>query len=134
MSESRPGSGFARLFVLDIKIRFWVLAAAALLLVGCGEKSAPSTASTGPTNAVSPAQAPAGYLGALADGQRKAVTTADTTTLDQAIQLFKVDHGRNPNDLNELLQQQYISRLPAIPYGMKFVYDAATGKVSLVKE
>ena len=116
------------------KSRLYLVAGAALLLTGCGEKTGPAPAASNSTNGVSPAAAPAGYLGALADGQRKAVTAADLTTLDQSIQLFKVDHGRNPNDLNELVQQQYISRLPATPYGMKFAYDAATGKVSLVKE
>ena len=53
---------------------------------------------------------------------------------DQAIQQFGVDHGRNPKDLNELVELKYIPKLPQPPYGTKFVYDANTGVVKIEKE
>lgn len=109
--------------------------ASSLLLAGCGDKpDKPAASAAGGTNSPSAAEAPAGYLGALAEGRRNAVTMADTTTINKAIELFSAERGRNPKDLNELVQQQYISRLPSEPYGMKFVYDAAAGKVSVVKQ
>jgi hypothetical protein len=115
---------------------FWV--AAALLLSACNQKSdAPApTASTNATGAASssPLNAPAGYLGALAKGQQTAVKTVDTASLDKAIQLFSVENGRNPKDLNELVEQKFIPKIPETPFGTKLVYDAAAGTVKIVNQ
>src|SRR5437667_1065249 len=109
--------------------------AASLFLQGCGEKSdKPAPATNATTSSGSPLTAPVDYLGALGKGQQKAVQTADIVTLKSAIQMFNVDKGRNPTDLNELVKEQYIPRLPAAPYGMKIVYDATSGTVKVVKE
>jgi len=104
------------------------LVAAAVALGGCGKEqdSPPPTAA--------PAAPPAGYLGALAKGQQTAVKTIDVTSLNENIRLFNVQEGRNPKDLNELVTQHYIGALPTPPVGMKFVYDATQGKVSVVPE
>src|ERR1700687_1420357 len=112
--------------------------AAGLLLVGCGEKSSPPASVASTTNATgaetSPLNAPAGYLGALAKGQQTAVKTIDTTSLDKAIQLFSVENGRNPKDLNELVEQKFIPKLPETPYGTKLEYDSRSGTVKVVKQ
>ena len=107
-----------------------------LALGACSEKSdTPSaTASTTNSGSASPLNAPAGYLGALAKGQQTAVSTIDTASLDKAIQLFTVENGRNPKDLNELVEQKFIARIPDTPYGTKLLYDPASGKVSIVKQ
>ncbi len=106
-----------------------------LLCFGCGGKTdntaQPAVATT---NGASRAQAPAGYLGGLAKGQKDAVKTVDTASLDKAIQLFNVEKGRNPKDLNELVQEKYIPQLPPAPYGMKLDYDPNSGKVTLTKQ
>src|SRR6185503_4407707 len=106
----------------------------AFLLLGCGEKSDKQGA--GSTNASSgnPLNAPADYLRAVGKAQQSAVKTVDTTSLNQAIQLFNVDKGRNPKDLNELVQTHFIAQIPAAPIGYKLVYDADAGKVSVVKQ
>jgi hypothetical protein len=108
---------------------------AVLLLAGCGGKSDKSA--TG-TNAASgggnPLNAPADYLRGLNKAEQSAVKTVDTSRLTQAIQLFNVEKGRNPNDLNELVQEKFLPELPPVPYGMKLVYDAASGKVSVEKK
>lgn len=108
---------------------------AAMVLSGCGDKSN-TTASTTTTNAAgsSPLTAPVDYLGAVANAQQSAVKTVDTVSLNQAVQQFAVERGRNPKDLNELVQEKYIPRLPQPPYGTKFVYDAGTGVVKVEKE
>jgi len=116
-----------------------VLVALGLLLAGCGEKSAstsPPPGSPAPTNASSgnPLNAPAEYLGGLAKGQQNAVKTVDTTSLDKAIQLFNVDQGRNPKDLQELVSKKYIPKIPDTPFGTKLVYDAGSGEVKIVKQ
>jgi hypothetical protein len=78
--------------------------------------------------------APADYVGALGKAQQTAVKTVDTTSLNQAIQLFNVDQGRNPKDLNELVEKKFIPKLPDAPRGMKLEYDATAGKVTVVKQ
>jgi hypothetical protein len=115
----------------------WLVAASLLLVAGCGDNSNKPAAPAG-TNATaaggSPLNAPADYLRGLASGKQSAVKTVDTTSLDKAIQLFNVDHGRNPKDLDELVQMRYIPKLPDAPYGMKLVYDADAGTVKVVPQ
>jgi hypothetical protein len=105
-----------------------MLVAAAVALGGCGkEQNAPPPTAT-------PAKIPAGYLGTLVKGQQIAVKTIDVTALNQDIQLFNVQEGRLPKDLNELVTQHYLGALPNPPAGMKLVYDAGQGKVSVVPQ
>jgi hypothetical protein len=110
------------------------------LACGCENKSqpnqSPATTSTTNSNAsgTSPLDAPGGYLKSLAQGQQSAVKTVDTTSLDKAIQMFNVDQGRNPKDLNELVQKKYIPQIPAPPFGSKIVYDANAGTVKVEKQ
>lgn len=107
----------------------------ALFLCACNQKSDTPTASTNSaTSASSPASAPAGYLGALAKGQQTAVKTIDTASLDKAIQMFSVENGRNPKDLNELVEQKFIPKIPETPFGTKLVYDSASGTVKVVNQ
>lgn len=112
------------------------LALSAILLAnGCGQKSETAATATNTTDtAGSPMNAPAGYLGALAKGQQSAVSTIDTASVDKAIQMFQVENGRNPKDLNELVQQKLIPKIPDTPYGTKLVYDPASGTVKVVKQ
>jgi hypothetical protein len=109
--------------------------AAALGLSGCGEKSNSSSPST---NAAStggnPLTAPVDYLGAAAKAQQSAVKTVDTTALKSAIQLFNVDKGRYPKDLNELVEQKFIPEIPPPPAGSKIVYDPESGEVKIVRK
>jgi hypothetical protein len=98
--------------------------AAALVLNGCGKEQN------------SPPSAPASgdYLGALARGQQQAVKTADVASLNEQLQLFNAQEGHFPKDLNELVTQHYLGALPAAPAGMKLVYDATQGKVSVAPQ
>ena len=115
-----------------MKSQLCLCCAAGLLLVGCGQKSSQSTSSTNSADSV--VTAPVGYLQAVAKDQQTAVKTIDTTSIDKAIQLFNVDKGRNPKDLNELVQEKYLSQIPAAPYGTKLVYDSQSGRVSVEKQ
>jgi len=78
--------------------------------------------------------APVDYLNSAVKAEQNAVKTVDTTSLNQVIKLFNVDKGRNPKDLNELVEQRFIAKIPEVPYGNKLVYDANAGKVTVVKE
>jgi hypothetical protein len=107
-----------------------------VLLTACDEKSSTPQAGTNaaPSTATSPLNAPAGYLGAVAKGQQTAVKVIDTTSLDKAIQLFSVENGRNPKDLNELVDQKFIPRIPETPFGTKLSYDSSSGTVKVVPQ
>jgi hypothetical protein len=106
-----------------------------LVLGACSQKSDAPTASTNAAStASSPLNAPADYLGAIVKGQQSAVKTIDTTSVDKAIQLFSVENGRNPKDLNELVEQKFLPKIPETPFGTKLVYDQATGTVKVVKQ
>lgn len=108
--------------------------AAGLLVAGCGEKSKPSGQNTNAASSGNPLTAPVDYLGAAAKAQQSAVKTVDVTSLNKAIEMFNVDKGRNPKDLNELVAEKYMPMIPATPYGTKLEYDAVAGKVKVVKQ
>jgi hypothetical protein len=115
-------------------------------LLGCGEKAAspqagsqaPAAAASASTNATSSSgsvlTAPVDYLSAAAKAQQNAVKVVDTTSLNKAIQMFNVSNGRNPKDLNELVEQKFIPKIPDTPYGTKLEYNADSGEVKIVKQ
>ena len=108
----------------------------AVLLTGCkpSDSSTASTSSTNSGSSDSVLQAPANYIGGLGKAERNAGGTADVASLNQAIGMFQVDKGRFPKDLDELVQEKYLKKVPDAPYGMKLDYDAATGQVKVVKQ
>lgn len=109
--------------------------AAVAVLAGCGQSS--NTSKTG-TNAAagsgSPVDAPADYLRAAVNAQQAAVKTVDTASVQRAIQMFSVEEGRYPKDLDELVQKKFIPKLPDVPAGMKYSYDAQAGTVKIVRQ
>jgi hypothetical protein len=108
--------------------------AVGLVLVGCGDNSSKSASGTNSATGGSVVTAPVDYLNAAAKAQQNAVKTVDTTSLDKSIQLFNVEKGRNPKDLNELITEKYIKEIPTPPYGTKLDYDANSGRVTVVKQ
>ncbi len=104
------------------------------LIVGCSKESTPPAQTTNAPTSGNPLDAPGQYLGGLAKGHQSAVKAVDTTSLNQAIQLFQVDKGRFPKDLNELVAEKFIPKIPDAPAGMKIVYDANAGTVKVVKQ
>jgi hypothetical protein len=130
-----PGSFLFWLVRYDghVKTLFTFCAAFVLLAVGCDNKSTTATSSTNTTaSSSSPLDAPGNYLKAVANGQQSAVKTVDTTSLNKAIELFNVDQGRNPKDLDELVQKKYIPKIPETPFGTRLQYDPTAGNVKVV--
>ena len=115
-------------------MKIFLVIGLASLLAGCGEKSSSSSATATNSSGGSLVTAPVDYLNTAVKAQQKAVKDLDTTSLDKAVQMFNVDKGRNPKDLNELVQERYIPKIPETPFGTKLSYDAASGKVSVVKQ
>ena len=117
-----------------MKITLLFPAAFLALITSCSQKTDQSTSTNSAASSSSPLTAPVDYLGAAAKAQQSAVRTVDTVSIKEAIQTFNVDHGRNPKDLNELVEQKYMPKIPEPPYGMKITYDANSGDVKVVKQ
>ena len=117
-----------------MKMPFYIFWMGTLLLLGCGDNQSKTAQGTNTAAGGNSADAPGGYVGALGRAQTTAVKTIDTTSLDSAIQMFNVQEGRLPKDLNELVEKKLIGKIPPVPYGMKLDYDPATGKVAVVKQ
>jgi hypothetical protein len=120
-------------YAFRMKTSFYFSLLGALFLLGCGEKQ-PATAQATNSPGSNPLNAPADYVGALGRGQATAIKTIDVASLNQALQMFNVQEGRFPKDLNELVDSKLIGKVPAAPYGKKLVYDASAGKVSVVDQ
>lgn len=113
----------------------FIFLAGALAFAGCGkEQTPPPPAPAAPAASASPAPNRDGYLGTLVKGQQVAVKGIDTAALNQEVQLFNVQEGRLPADLNELVAKGYLGKLPDPPAGMKINYDAAQGRVTVVPQ
>jgi len=109
--------------------------AAGLGLVGCSDSSKrPASAATNAPTEGSVLTAPVDYLNAAAKAQQSAVKTVDTTSLNKALELFNVQEGRFPKDLNELVAKKYMPLIPTPPIGTKLEYDANAGTVKVVKQ
>ena len=106
-----------------------------LAITGCGKKTATTPPSTNAAAASgNPLTAPVDYLGAINQAQKVAVKQVDLASVKQAIQLFNAQEDRNPKDLTEIVTKHYLPRLPQLPPGMKYHYDATSGAVSVVKQ
>ena len=109
-------------------------AALTFLAVGCGDSSNQKTQTTNSVSGGNSITAPVDYLGALAKAKKSTEKTVDTIALNQAIQMFEVQEGRFPKDLNELVEKKVIRVLPQAPIGSKIEYDATSGTVKVVKQ
>ena len=102
---------------------------AAALLAGCGNKSDSTAQGTNTVNSAT--NGFGGYVKTMAQEQKDASRTIDTTAITQAIQLFYVQEGRYPKNLQELVPG-YMPKIPDAPLGSKIVYDQASGTVKVV--
>ncbi len=118
-----------------MKISLFLSAALASGLVGCGDAS--NKTADGATNAPTGgnvATAPVDYLKSATDKRHDMVQTVDLTSVKKAIDMFNVQEGRFPKDLNELVEKKYMPLVPTPPVGSKLEYDATAGTVKLVKQ
>ena len=110
---------------------FFISIAAAALLAGCGGKSGSGPQATNSVNTAT--NGFGGYVKSLGEAQRTADKTIDVTSINQEIQLFNVQEGRNPKNLQELVPN-YMAKIPDAPNGYKIIYDAAKGEVKVVQQ
>ncbi len=106
-----------------------------LVLVGCGKKEGTTASSTNENySSGNPVTAPVDYLGTIAKAKKSSEKTIDTVYLNKTIQEFNAAEGHLPKDLNELVTEKYLPKIPEAPYGMKIVYDATKGEVKVVQK
>ena len=114
--------------------------ALALVTAGCGQSS-----SDGPQPVFAPdkteksgvasiATAPVDYLKSAADAHHTATKAIDLTSVTKAIELFQVEKGRFPKDLDELVKEKFMPFVPTPPFGSKLVYDATAGTVKIIPQ
>lgn len=110
-------------------------AALTVLFVGCSDSSKPTdSAATNAATGGSVVTAPVDYLNSAAKAQQSAVKTVDVTSINKAIEMFNVQEGRFPKDLNELVTKKYLPAIPTPPFGSRIEYDANAGTVKVVKQ
>jgi hypothetical protein len=109
---------------------FFISIVAAGLLAGCGSKSDSTAQGTNTVNVAT--NGFGGYVKSLGEAQKTADKTIDVTSINKAIQMFNVQEGRNPKDLQELVPS-YMAKIPDAPYGSKIVYDQTSGTVKVVQ-
>jgi hypothetical protein len=117
-----------------MRATFLVLSMAGFLLLGCSDSSKTPPKENPSASSGNPITAPVDYLGAVSKAQKQSISTVDSVGINQAIQLFYANEGRYPKSLNEIVGPDYLPHLPAPPAGMKFNYDPATGKFSIVPQ
>ena len=104
------------------------------LVTGCSDRTSKSTTqTTASTNSGNLATAPVDYLQSITKAEQSAVKTVDVAAINALIRQFQVEQGRLPNDLDELVQSKYLSRIPPVPFGSKLVYDSTTGEAKVVQ-
>ena len=101
---------------------------------GCSDNSSQPAQKTNTAAGSSPLTAPVDYLGAVGKAQQSAVKTVDTASINSAIQMFQVDRGRYPRDLNELVQEKFLPQIPPTPFGTKLDYNPNSGEVKVVRQ
>jgi len=108
----------------------------AAFLVGCNKSdsstSTPPATCTAQGNAAQ--QKPLDIGGQIVQAKKGSDAKIDTVALTSAINQFNIGEGRYPKDLNELVQKQYIPKVPEPPYGYKIDYNATDGSVKVVPQ
>src|SRR5438132_8509155 len=116
---------------MDMKLSLVLALASAAVLAGCGKDSTATKVANGANEVAS---APGNYLKTITDAEKASQQKIDVTSLNKLTQQFNVQEGRYPKDLNELVTQRYIGKIPEPPYGYKITYDPNSGVVDVVKQ
>ena len=103
-----------------MKANFFLAAAAAMLLAGCGDSSKKATQAY---NAVSNVvDAPVNYIGAVVHAKKYSEKVIDVSYINEDIQMFNASEGHYPKNLQEMVPE-YLAKIPVMPPGYKLIYD-----------
>ena len=107
----------------------------AAFLVGCDNKSGSATTAAPAASASSPTNGKPLTIGdQIVQAKKGSDAKIDTVALTSAINQFNIGEGRYPKDLDELVQKQYIPKIPDAPYGYKIDYNATDGSVKVAPQ
>ena len=103
-----------------MKANFFLAAAAAMLLAGCGDSSKKASQAF---NAVSNVvDAPVNYIGAVVQAKKYSEKVIDVSYINEDIQMFNASEGHYPKNLQEMVPD-YLGKIPVMPPGYKLIYD-----------
>ncbi len=117
--------------------KYALLVLCVCILSGCGSSEEEAKASKENEAAQvsddgNPLTAPVDYLGAVNKANKYANKSIELAQVNKAMQEFKIIEGRNPKNLAELVEADFLAQVPQAPYGMEVKYDSQTGVVSIV--
>jgi hypothetical protein len=75
--------------------------------------------------------APAKYGEVMGRALKKAESMDNVLYLKNKINTFHIQKGRYPANLQELVDEQLIDKIPEPPKGMKYDYDPSTGSLNV---
>jgi hypothetical protein len=112
----------------------WVVVLAGCALLGCGQRETGADGGTTNTSATvgNPITAPADYVGAVGRAAQHSAKVVDLAQVTQAIQQFHAGEDRYPQNLDELVKEGYLVKLPTLPAGLRYEYNTANGQVKAV--
>lgn len=82
--------------------------------------------------ALMPAQAAPLKDDDLLGGNGRPLTEEEKMLINYGVSMFKEEKGRFPANLQEAVASRHITRLPKLPAGEEFNYDAQTGQVTVI--
>ncbi|MCM8803898.1 MAG: hypothetical protein NC833_01425 [Candidatus Omnitrophica bacterium] len=98
-----------------------VLILCLFILSGCNKKKKEES---------SPLKVPLKYRRAMRKTTKILKAMDDILYLKNKINTFKIQEGRYPKSLEELVEKGYIEKLPSPPEEIEFIYDPKTGSIS----
>jgi hypothetical protein len=107
----------------------FIVALGCAFIVGCGDSGSKPSGAAPATPAGS-----SDYLSTITKAEHSAVKSVDVSAVTKAIQMFQVEQGRLPKDLNELVSMKYMPKIPDAPAGQKIDYDPNTGAVKITAQ
>jgi hypothetical protein len=72
------------------------------------------------------------YVRGILGAGNKAQGTVAITSIEKAVEMYQLQHGKNPPSLDTLVTEGFLPQKPKAPPGKQFQYDAAAGTVKLV--
>lgn len=72
------------------------------------------------------------YGHTLATARQKALLKTSFMSVHQAIQAYEASKGEHPSSLDDLIKDGILPRLPELPKGKRYNYNAQTGQLAIV--
>jgi hypothetical protein len=72
------------------------------------------------------------YVRGVLGAGNQAQGTVGVTSVNKAIEMYHLQHNKNPPSLDALVSEGFLPQKPKAPPGKKFEYDATAGTARLV--